>query len=137
MKLPGIKISSYYILIATVFLFGATLYQLYLYGQVHWGTRTESSLTQIRLDRLYDYESTVKAIEENRHLTEFFSELKESNSKINRSSYALMAIFSMYHLTGFLCFLVSLISVFCKPSKISIICLVVGFLGLVLALGVM
>jgi len=137
MKLPKLKISNYYVLIVTLLLVGATFYQLFLYGQVHWGPRKEASLIKFRLDVLYDDESTVKTIEKNQDLTEFFSDLKESNSKVRNSCHILMKILSMYHLTGFLCFLVSLISFFCKPTIISIICVPVGFLGLIMALGVM
>ena len=119
------KISGMYVLIVTSFFTVATMFLLMSYSAIHLDATKLTKLTY-SLDILYEDEVVVSEIESNDKLKSFFNQLKKSNKSHGDSNRKLMGTFSMYHITGLLGFMVSLLSLFCKPRKLAFVSIILG-----------
>ena len=132
-----IKLSGWHVLWAMVLLFVVTVFLFHCYGILHWGIMLDGTYMRGNLEELLENESTAMIIETNEELQKFFDRLTRSLDRLDKSRGKLWSLFTLYDLTGSICFLVSILSVLGRPRKLAFICIPLGLIAWWISMTIM
>jgi hypothetical protein len=129
MKMPLFNVSAWRILLLTLLLAIVSHYMLISYGIAHWSVGSDGTHVKQGLGILKSHPDWADQINSNEELLAFVNNLESKANNVVEAGHRLMGILGFYFIVGALSFLVSLLSPFCRPRWVSLICLPIGIVS--------